>query len=147
MTSAFGEMPVESCGVCDKRAKGRDRGNHEFVHRFSIAGRFDISLAKVHDVAARLNFARAPKIRFRHGHAFKEIRTENDAPRRNDLAELEWKGIARPRELRFEEKQRRVEAELFPCLVQGGTAIEVADCQALDDGAGVRVAAERRNQS
>lgn len=131
----------------DKRPERRNRSSHEFIRGFSIAGGLDVSLAKMHDVTARLNLARAAKFRFWHGYAFKEICSENHVPRRNDFAELQWEGITRARKLRFKEKERRVETELCPFPVQSGTAIEVAECEALDYGAGVGVAAERRHHS
>ena len=98
-------------------------------------------------MAARLHLARAPQFVLGDDEVGEEIGARNHAVRRDDFAELQWKRIERAPQLAFDDEERRVQPELVPLSLMSRTAIEILECQALDDGACVRARRRRRPPS
>ena len=66
MTSAFGEMPSSRATFFTSARNGGIAADTSLRDGLAVAGRFDVALAEVQHVTARLHLARAPQILLRH---------------------------------------------------------------------------------
>ena len=139
----LGRYPSSRAALVTSARKGGIAARTSFSTTFRSEAAFDVSLPKVHEVSARLHFACAPQVRFGHGDAVKQILPRENSPGRDDLIELERKGVSRALELLRQQEQRRIESVPRPSrLFAGGATIEVFEGEAFDDRARVCVSAE-----
>ena len=97
LSGGFGSVcddAVEPRHTRDERGKRRRRANDEIRDGVAAPMGFQIPFAQVEQVAARLDFRRAPQISRIHAQAGKRIGAGHDDVRGEDRAEFEGKGVS-----------------------------------------------------
>jgi hypothetical protein len=129
---------VELRNARDERGERGRRSHDEHGESIAAPARFEIRLAKMEPVAARLHFARATQIGTVHMESLERIAAGHDLVIGKDGAELEREGVEGAAELVRGEDEWRREALVVPRLHARGARAQIVDRQRIDDGERVR---------
>ena len=114
------EMPSSRATFVTSPRNGGTPAATRGRHLWRSPAAWNVSLAQMQHVAARLHFARAAQFLFGNDELCEHVRPHSAAARRHDLVELEREGIERARQrLALDDEQRHVKAECVPFSIHG----------------------------